>query len=46
MLAGILKLLTKEGFKSSHDIRKRLPALLELISGTTGHYSKIRRDPT
>ena len=46
MLAGILKLLTKEGFKSSHDIRKRLPALLELISGTTGHYSKTRRDPT
>ena len=46
MLAGILKLLTKEGFKSSHDIRKRLPALLELISGTTGHYSKQKSIPT
>ena len=46
MISGILKLLTKEGFKSNRDIRKRLPALLELMSGTTGHYSKIKVDPT
>ena len=46
MIAGILKLLAKEGFRQFPKGTKRLPALVELALGTTGRYSKRKIDPT
>mgnify|MGYP003154053709 CR=1 FL=1 len=46
MIAGILKLLAKEGYRQFPKGTKRLPALVELALGTTGRYSKRKIDPT
>ena len=46
MFTGILKLFAKEALKDPFGAKKRLPALMELITGTTGYHTKRKVDPT
>jgi hypothetical protein len=46
MFKGILQLFAKEALKDPFGVKKRLPALIELITGTTGYHTKRKIDPT
>jgi|TARA_R100001530_G_scaffold22925_1_gene18844 hypothetical protein len=46
MFKGILQLFAKEALKDPFGVKKRLPALMELITGTTGYHTKRKIDPT
>ena len=46
MFKGILQLFAKEALKDPFGAKKRLPALMELITGTTGYHTKRKVDPT
>ena len=46
MVTGILKLLAKQALKDPYKAKKRLPALMELLTGTTGYHTKTKVDPT